>query len=279
MTTIVSKGTNRPGAQARTAKHAQRTPLPARTPRTVDGAVRTASGAEKVSPSRSGQMKGDSAPPSRLIGYARVSTREQANGYGIDAQRDLMEQWCAASGAVLVAFHIDVISTRRTDRMLGRSSAIDAIAAGAADGLLVRAIDRATRSVLDGARLQEQCALARIRLLTVDGYDSADENTQFTADIKIAMAQEERRLISRRTREGLARARAAGQTLGARPKVDGATVERIAELRDAGETFRAIARTLDAEGVPTPGGALAWRPATVAGVCARRDGSAAEEAA
>lgn len=60
------------------------------------------------------------------------------SGYGLAAQRAEQERWCEANGAQLVAYHIDVMSTRRTDRMLGRLSAIEAVAAGVADALLVR---------------------------------------------------------------------------------------------------------------------------------------------
>ncbi|MGE5828229.1 MAG: recombinase family protein [Micromonosporaceae bacterium] len=93
--------------------------------------------------------------------------------------------------------------------------------------------------------------------------------TEFTANIKIAVAQEERRLISRRTKEGLARARAEGKTLGRPSQVPREIAERIVTDRSNGTSFREIAAALDADGIPTPGGASRWRPATVAGIYAR----------
>jgi DNA invertase Pin-like site-specific DNA recombinase len=204
-----------------------------------------------------------------VLGYARVSTREQANGYGLDAQRAEQERWCGANGAELVAFHVDVITTRRTDRMIGRESAVQATEAGAADALLVRAIDRASRSVLDGAALIEASQASGVRLISCDGYDSADEETQLTANIKVAVAQEERRLISRRTREGLARAKAAGITLGRQSTVPPDVVRRIVAARSRDRTYATIAAELDKAGIPTPGGSPSWRPAAVRGICLR----------
>jgi DNA invertase Pin-like site-specific DNA recombinase len=106
-------------------------------------------------------------------------------------------------------------------------------------------------------------------VLSCDGYDSRDEETQFTGNIKIAVAQEERRLISRRTREGLARARAEGKRLGRSSTVDPATVRRIWAARGRDETYAAIAEALDADRVPTPGGSPSWRAAAVRDIYCR----------
>ncbi len=127
----------------------------------------------------------------------------------------------------------------------------------------MRALDRASRSVLDGARLLEEGGDAGVRVLSCDGYDSADEETQFTGNIKIAVAQEERRLISRRTREGLARARAEGKTLGRQSIVHPHVMYRIWEARGRDESYASIAAGLDSDGIPTPGGSAKWRPAAV----------------
>jgi hypothetical protein len=43
----------------------------------------------------------------RAIGYLRVSTNRQAeNGYGLEAQRDQVEQFCAANGLELVGLPV-----------------------------------------------------------------------------------------------------------------------------------------------------------------------------
>lgn len=233
------------------------------------GAATPSRRTRKLSRPRRDTYDGPDGQILRVLGYARVSTREQANGYGLDAQRAEMKRWCEANGAELVAFHVDVISTRRTERMIGRESAVTAVEACAADALLVRAVDRASRSVLDGAALIEAAASSGVRLISCDGYDSADEETQLTANIKVAVAQEERRLISRRTREGLARAKAAGVPLGRQSTVPPEVIRRIVSARGRDRTYAAIAADLDEAGIPTPGGSPIWRPAAVRDIANR----------
>src|SRR5437763_11724418 len=48
-----------------------------------------------------------------------------------------------------------------------------------------------------------------------------------------------------------------------RPAADPAVADRIAGLHDAGQSFRAIAARLNAEGVPTARGAAAWAAPSV----------------
>lgn len=207
-------------------------------------------------------MQAESAPL-RVLGYARVSTGEQANGWGLPAQRAEMERWCEANGAELVTIFIDVMTSRRVDRLVGREAAVAAIEAGAADAMLVRALDRASRSIGDGALLLDRARRQGWRVLGVDGVDSADEDQELNINAKLMVAQEERRLISRRTREGLARARAAGRRPGPKPNVPGHVAERIVAEREKGTSYRRIAQALDAAGEPTPGGAPNWRADTV----------------
>ena len=104
--------------------------------------------------------------------------------------------------------------------MHGRAVAIAAIESGVADALLVRALDRATRSQLDAAKLYDRAERNEWRLLDCDKADSGDPSQRLLADIRIAVAAEERRKISERTREGLAKARKDGKRLGRPPKVE-----------------------------------------------------------
>lgn len=211
----------------------------------------------------------------RLVGYARCSTDEQANGYSLAAQRAEMERWAEANGAEVVAFFIDVMSTRRVDRLVGRDAAMTAVEAyQEADGetetaLLVRALDRATRSMIDGGNLLTRARANGWRLLSVDGVDSDDEDQSTAVDTRLFVAQVERDLISRRTKEGLARAKANGKQLGKRPNVKVSTALRIQALRDDGLSFARIAKVLDEADIATPGTSTRWRAATVQNIWER----------
>lgn len=206
----------------------------------------------------------------RLIGYIRVSTREQGNGHGLAAQQRAIEKWCREHGATLLTVVPDVMSTRKVDKLYGRHAAIAAVEAGIADGLIIRTLDRATRSTLDGAVLLDQARRNGWRLLSCDGIDSDDEQQALLTDIRIAVAAEERRKISERTREGLAQAKREGKRIGRPSKVSPTVARKIVKLRvKDGLSAQRIAAYLDQHNVPTPGGGERWHHSTVRDVFAR----------
>jgi DNA invertase Pin-like site-specific DNA recombinase len=216
----------------------------------------------------------------RVIGYIRVSTKDQGkNGYGLGAQHDSLRQFCEQRGYELLAVTSDVVSGADSSRMYGREVAIAAIETGVADALLVRALDRATRSQLDHASLFERAQRHAWRLMDCDGADSGDPAQRLTADVRNAVAAEERRKISERTREGLAKARKQGKRLGRPPvDLDPKVLSRIVRMstRD-GLSPNKIAQRLTAQKVPSPGGGPKWYPTTVSDVLKRanKNGGAA----
>jgi DNA invertase Pin-like site-specific DNA recombinase len=76
-------------------------------------------------------------------------------------------------------------------------------------------------------------------------------------------AQFERRLISQRTREALAEKRKQGVRLGRPRQVSAEVLDRLHRERKAGRSYRALADSLNADGVPTAHGGAQWWPATV----------------
>lgn len=206
----------------------------------------------------------------RIIGYVRVSTKDQGDeGYGLAAQRESLERWCIAHGHELLTVTMDVVSGAKADQMHGRAVAIAAIETGVADALLVRALDRASRDQEDSAQLFKRAERYGWRLMDCDGADSGDPSQRLVADVRLAVAAEERRKISERTREGLARARSAGKRLGRPRQITQQVERRIQVLRQQGLGAKAIAAQLTSEGVPTPSGGDTWHYSTVRGVLAR----------
>lgn len=216
-------------------------------------------------------MSEANARPLRVIGYCRVSTAKQSDtGHSLGAQHAALEHFCAQHGHELLTVTTDVVSGAASDRMHGREVAIAAIESGLADALLVRALDRATRDQEDAAKLFKRAERNAWRLMDCDKADSGDPSQRLLADIRIAVAAEERRKISERTREGLARARKAGKRLGRPPQVDTTLVKSIVEMRMRDElSANAIAAELTKRGVPAPGGGAKWYPTTVRDVFIR----------
>lgn len=215
--------------------------------------------------------------PLRVIGYCRVSTAKQGEqGHGLGAQRDALQHFCDSNGLELLTVTTDVVSGAASDRMHGREVAIAAIESGVADALLVRALDRATRDQLDAAKLFKRADENKWRLMDCDKADSGDPNQRLLADIRIAVAAEERRKIKQRTKEGLAKARKHGTRSGkpiGRPvaiQPGSELAKRIVAMRmQEGLSANAIAARLTAERVPTPRGGAKWYPTTVLDVFAR----------
>ncbi len=209
----------------------------------------------------------------KAIGYIRVSTKDQGqNGYGLDAQSDAIESFCAANDLDLLTIIPDVMSGRRTSRLYGRAAAIAAIQAGLADVLVLKDFDRATRDTRDGLDLMKTAKDEGWRVLTTKGEDT-DAIGQLELTIKLAFAEEERRKISERTMAGMARARRqgtkSGKPIGKPSRIPGEVVDRIAALSENGLGAKAIARQLMDDGVPSPSGGITWHYSTVRGVVAR----------
>ncbi len=200
----------------------------------------------------------------RVIGYARVSTSAQEKGHGLGAQSDEMRRYCQANELQLLTVTYDVMSSGSVPKLFGRQTAIAAIESGMADALLVRALDRCARDQLDAASLFKRAEANGWRLLDCDRVDSGDPSQRLLADVRIAVASEERRKISERTKEGLRRAKAQGQQLGRPSKIDPSIVAEIIAMRqEDGLSAKVIARKLDEYGVPTPGDGLQWHHSTI----------------
>jgi DNA invertase Pin-like site-specific DNA recombinase len=99
--------------------------------------------------------------------------------------------------------------------------------------------------------------------------DTSTATGEAMANMLATFAQFERRLIGQRTREALAVKKASGVRLGRPPTVPQSVVRRMQRQRARGESFRAIAESLNRSGVPPAQGGAQWYAATVRGVLAR----------
>ena len=204
----------------------------------------------------------------RVIGYVRVSTAEQAvSGLGLEAQRTMIRETCKARGWRLgQVFADDGVSGGTLERPALRR-ALEAIAAGRADGLVVAKLDRLSRSTVDtGLLLQWFKEEARAAFVALDlGVDTSTAGGELVASVMAAVAEWERNAISERTRAALAELRAQGKPTGRPAVADHPEVqERIRHLReDRGLSLQAIADQLNREGVPTIRGGTEWRKSSV----------------
>ena len=149
----------------------------------------------------------------RVVGYVRVSTEEQgASGLGLEAQRSAITAECDRRGWRLARIEEDVSSGTRLERP-GLTAAVEAVASGEVEGLIVAKLDRLSRSSLTSPTLLERFRSKGWGLVILDlGIDTTTIMGEAMATMAATFAQVERRLISQRTKEALAvkRARASG---------------------------------------------------------------------
>jgi len=220
----------------------------------------------------------------RVIGYVRVSTAEQAaSGLSLAAQRERIELFCRLHDLELVAVVEDAGASAKSLRRPGLQSVLALLRSGAAEGLVVAKLDRLTRSVRDlGHLVEEHFGTGGAALLSVgEQVDTRTAAGRLVLNVLGSVSQWEREAISERTKEALRQVRARGTRLGSEAlgwrRVQGGvqavasetrTIERIGALRAQGATLRHIADVLTAEGHPTKRGGR-WQAATVARVLGR----------
>lgn len=203
----------------------------------------------------------------KVIGYVRVSTREQGDsGLGLAAQRAAITAECTRRGWVLERIYEDVASGKDTDRP-GLASALAALQSGLVGALVVAKLDRLSRSTRDFADLLETAEAQRWALVVLDlGVDTATPSGQLVVNVIAALAQWERQIIGARTKEGLAEAKARGTRVGRPSTIPPDVRARIARQHAAGTSLAAIARELSADGVPTGQGGARWYASSVKAV-------------
>ena len=141
------------------------------------------------------------------IGYGRVSTRDQ----NPDAQRDAL----AAAGCERV--FIDKASGK-----LARRPELDRalLVTRAGDQLVVTKLDRLGRSLAHLIDLSKNLQARNVDLVVLDqGIDTSTAVGRMFFQILGAIAEFEHALISERTMDGLAAARARGRSGGQKPKL------------------------------------------------------------
>jgi len=149
----------------------------------------------------------------------------------------------------------------------GLAASLQLLDNGEANCLAVAKLDRLSRSLLDLAGLMARAQRDGWNLIALDlGIDLSTPAGEFMAAVMALAAQWERRIIGQRTKDALAVRRSQGIRLG-RPRVIHRDLRaQIVTARDQGQSFRAIADSLNAQRIPTVHGGIRWYPAPVRSV-------------
>lgn len=226
-----------------------------------------------------------------IIAYYRVSTKRQGqSGLGLDAQKQAVEQFATQHGCKVLAEYTEVESGKRSDRP--KLMQAIAHAKNRKSRLVIAKLDRLSRNVAFLSALMD----GGVDFVCCDNPHA----TRLTVHILAAVAEDEARRISERTKAALEAAKRRGTLLGSsRPgHWDGKERQRLAGLEKGrvesirtrqrqaleavsfledkvrtlrhGEkaTYREIADVLNAEGFTTPRG-CAWNFKQVYLMCVR----------
>lgn len=157
------------------------------------------------------------------IGYARVSTRDQHP----EAQAD-----------ALTAAGCERVFTDKASGKLARRPELDEALRGlrAGDQLAVTKLDRLGRSLEHLIDLSNDLQGRQVDLVVLDqGIDTSTAVGRMFFQILGSIAEFEHALMSERTMDGLAAARARGRTGGQKPKLGERQARLAREMYEAGE--------------------------------------------
>jgi DNA invertase Pin-like site-specific DNA recombinase len=166
-----------------------------------------------------------------LVGLVRVSTSKQETA----RQHEALDPICAR------VYEEKISGKLAVNARPVLAAAIDYLRAG--DLLTVQEVDRLGRNLLDGLLVLNDLFSRGIAVKVLEGIAAGDHTERnLILDLALALAEDRRRDIVRKTRNGLDAARARGRT-GGRPPVVDADKRRIILARHAdGESIRTIAR-------------------------------------
>lgn len=228
-------------------------------------------------------IKGISKVGVRVAAYARVSTDSEEQETSLIAQEDYYRKKILEHpGWLFVKIYIDHgISGLSINRREQFNRMIEDCLAGQIDLILTKSISRFARNTVDTITIVRKLKGKGVGVyFEKENIYTLDSKGEFILTLMSSLAQEESRSISENVQWGIRKSFADGKVkvpykrfLGYdRGNTKGAMVvnceqavivRRIFRMYLQGYTARKIAKTLESEGVVSPGGLKHWRGATV----------------
>jgi site-specific DNA recombinase len=158
-----------------------------------------------------------------VVAYYRISSvKQEQSQLGLEAQKSAVRAHCKAHNLGIVAEHTDsaVSGSTPLEKRVGLVKALADISSLGASALVVAKIDRVARKMF--VQLSIENALERMgaRLISTAGegtQDGDNPNAVFMRRIMTAVAEQERAMISLRTKVALAEKKKRGERLGQPP--------------------------------------------------------------
>ncbi|MBA2443082.1 MAG: DUF1348 family protein [Rubrobacter sp.] len=227
----------------------------------------------------------NSGGPRQAVLYARVSTDEQVKGYSLRQQLDALRHHARSEGYEVFAECEDPgYSGMFLDRP-GLDRVRDLVEAGDVSVVLAQDADRIARKAAHRLLLDEEAARSGVLYVALDDWGDESHEGKLLRFMKGWTAEGEALKTAERSRRGSRRKVSEGRLLGASPKPrygfsyvrdehgkavgyepDPRTmpvVVRVFSMLADGHPIRSVAAALDADGVRTPRGGVAWSRRTI----------------
>ena len=215
-----------------------------------------------------------------IVGYARVSTAEQAtDGISMVDQEKRIRALAVAKGIELDEMIIDAGFSAKTLQRPGMARLLAGIRAGEISTVIVTKLDRLTRSVRDLATILElfDDKNSDRNLLSVsESIDTSTAGGRLMLNVIGSISQWEREVIGERTRDNLATKRLDRQAYGhtafgwkrvgdrlVAVDAEQAAIGHLRGMRTQGAALRGCAEWLAVQGFVPPQGGSRWHPESV----------------
>lgn len=164
-----------------------------------------------------------------LVGLVRVSTDKQ----NVDRQHDALDPICVK------VFEEKVSGKLSVAERPGLSAALEYLRDG--DMLCVQEVDRLGRDTLTGLTTLAELFQRDISVKVLEGVGAGEhKEMNLLLELALVLASERRRDIVKKTKDGLAAARARGRVGGRRPVMTEALTIQAVALKEKGFTLRQI---------------------------------------
>jgi len=220
------------------------------------------------------------------VGYLRVSSKGQIRGHGFQRQRDEIRKYAKKYGYKIIEWYKEAYTGTEEDRPEFLRMVEELLSNGCRT-IIIECMDRFGRRSMVSEQLLALLIRKDITMIsamtgqnvTEDIQNDDDPWKKFVVQIQNSVAELEKRLLVRKLRKAREAKRAeTGRCEGRKPygcyPGEAETVKRIKQLyrkphKEKRMGFRAIARKLNEEGVPTRTGAQ-WSGVLVKSILTRK---------
>lgn len=201
----------------------------------------------------------------RVIGYARVSTDDQAReGCSLSQQSERIEAYATARGFELVRIEVDAGVSAKSLERPALQRALAALRSSEAQGLVVVKLDRLTRSVRGLGELVDGVFKTASLFSIGESIDTQSAGGRMVLNLLSTVSQWEREVIGERTAAALQHLKRQGRRTGGLPyglrlvggagkqlepdPAEQAVIALARELRAAGNTLWKVSEMLAERG-------------------------------